>query len=227
MFNMNDFEKMNNSFKEQSYALDEEQKLLTKKLFVMDDLSIALEYLNQVLKLFDEFSTSDEDVVNLIKKLYNIPLEISSLVMIPLDDIEEMKNKILGFVKSNIPGAIKGILSVQRMVTAKDLNREFSDIVSEDEIFKKVSDLIYYLQIIQVWFVCKYVMSFGDEKKAVTENNNINTVNKVGVNINDFAKELANIHGYESFDDMTDDEKYMALTLWRDHIKTSTRNLDE
>lgn len=37
-------------------------------------------------------------------------------------------------------------------------------------------------------------------------------------NINDFAKELANIHGYESFDDMTDDEKYMALTLWRDHI---------
>ena len=160
MFNMNDFEKMNNSFKEQSNALDEEQKLLTKKLFAMDDLSVALEYLNQVLKLFDEFSTSDEDVVNLIKKLYNIPLEISSLVMIPVDDIEEMKNKILGFVKSNIPGGIKGMLSVQRMVAVKDLNREFSDIVSEDEIFKKVSDLVYYLQIIQIWFVCKYVISF-------------------------------------------------------------------
>lgn len=214
MFNMNDFEKMNNSFKEQSNALDEEQKLLTKKLFAMDDLSVALEYLNQVLKLFDEFSTSDEDVVNLIKKLYNIPLEISSLVMIPVDDIEEMKNKILGFVKSNIPGGIKGMLSVQRMVAVKDLNREFSDIVSEDEIFKKVSDLVYYLQIIQIWFVCKYVISFD-------------TNNKVGENIKDFAKELANIHGYESFDDMTDDEKYMALTLWRDHIKTSTSNIDE
>ena len=214
MFNMNDFEKMNNSFKEQSNALDEEQKLLTKKLFVMDDLSIALEYLNQVLKLFDGFSTSDEDVVNLIKKLYNIPLEISSLVMIPVDDIEEMKNKILGFVKSNIPGAIKGMLSVQRMVAVKDLNREFSDIVSEDEIFKKVSDLVYYLQIIQIWFVCKYVISFD-------------TDNKVGENIRDFAKELANIHGYESFDDMTDDDKYMALTLWRDHIKISTSNIDE
>lgn len=214
MFNMNDFEKMNNSFKEQSNALDKEQKLLTKKLFAMDDLSVALEYLNQVLKLFDEFSTSDEDVVNLIKKLYNIPLEISSLVMIPLDDIEEMKNKILGFVKSNIPGGIKGILSVQRMVAVKDLNREFSDIVSEDEIFKKVSDLVYYLQIIQIWFVCKYVISFD-------------TDNKVGENIKDFAKELANIHGYESFDDMTDDDKYMALTLWRDHIKTSTSNIDE
>lgn len=214
MFNMNDFEKMNNSFKEQSNALDEEQKLLTKKLFAMDDLSVALEYLNQVLKLFDEFSTSDEDVVNLIKKLYNIPLEISSLVMIPVDDIEEMKNKILGFVKSNIPGGIKGMLSVQRMVAVKDLNREFSDIVSEDEIFKKVSDLVYYLQIIQIWFVCKYVISFD-------------TNNKVGENIKDFAKELANIHGYESFDDMTDDDKYMALTLWRDHIKTSTSNIDE
>ena len=214
MFNMNDFEKMNNSFKEQSNALDEEQKLLTKKLFAMDDLSVALEYLNQVLKLFDEFSTSDEDVVNLIKKLYNIPLEISSLVMIPVDDIEEMKNKILGFVKSNIPGGIKGMLSVQRMVAVKDLNREFSDIVSEDEIFKKVSDLVYYLQIIQIWFVCKYVISFD-------------TNNKVGENIKDFAKELANIHGYESFDDMTDDDKYTALTLWRDHIKTSTSNIDE
>ena len=214
MFNMNDFEKMNNSFKEQSNALDEEQKLLTKKLSAMDDLSVALEYLNQVLKLFDEFSTSDEDVVNLIKKLYNIPLEISSLVMIPVDDIEEMKNKILGFVKSNIPGGIKGMLSVQRMVAVKDLNREFSDIVSEDEIFKKVSDLVYYLQIIQIWFVCKYVISFD-------------TNNKVGENIKDFAKELANIHGYESFDDMTDDDKYMALTLWRDHIKTSTSNIDE
>ena len=117
-------------------------------------------------------------------------------------------------MKSNIPGAIKGMLSVQRMVAVKDLNREFSDIVSENEIFKKVSDLVYYLQIIQIWFVCKYVISFD-------------TDNKVGENIKDFAKELANIHGYESFDDMTDDDKYMALTLWRDHIKTSTSNIDE
>ena len=214
MFSIDDVKVMNDGFKKERDDLTKKLEIATKKWVLMDDLSVAVEYLNQVLKLFNEFSTSDEDVVNLIKKLYNIPLEISSLVMIPLDDIEEMKNKILGFVKSNIPGGIKGMLSVQRMVAVKDLNREFSDIVSEDEIFKKISDLVYYLQIIQIWFVCKYVISFD-------------TDNKVGENINDFAKELANIHGYESFDDMTDDDKYMALTLWRDHIKTSTSNIDE
>lgn len=164
MFTMEKFEKMNNDLREQSNALDNQQKLITKKLLAMDELSVAIEYLNQVLKLFDDFSNSDEDMVKVIKKLYNIPLEISSLVMIPLDDIEEMKNRILAFVKSNIPGGIKGTLSVQRMVTVKDLNREFSSIVSEDDIFKKVSDLVHYLQIIQVWFTCKYVMSCEKNK---------------------------------------------------------------
>lgn len=50
---------------------------------------------------------------------------------------------------------------------------------------------------------------------------------KYNLDKEDFSKYLANTHGYNSFDDMTDDEKYMALTLWRDHIKTSTSNIDE
>lgn len=164
MFNMNDFEKMNNSLKEKSTALDNEQKLVTKKLLAMDDLSIAIEYLDQVLKLFDDFSNSDEKIVKLITKLYNMPLELTSLVMIPIEDIEEVKNRILDFVKSNIPGALKRVLVIQRMVTARELNNEFSGIVSNDDIFRKVSDIVYYLQVIQVWFACKYVILYEKNK---------------------------------------------------------------
>ena len=164
MFNMNDFEKMNNSLKEKSTALDNEQKLVTKKLLAMDDLSIAIEYLDQVLKLFDDFSNSDEKIVKLITKLYNMPLELTSLVMIPIEDIEEVNNRILDFVKSNIPGALKRVLVIQRMVTARELNNEFSGIVSSDDIFRKVSDIVYYLQVIQVWFACKYVILYEKNK---------------------------------------------------------------
>lgn len=37
----------------------------------------------------------------------------------------------------------------------------------------------------------------------------------------DFSKHLANIAGYESFDDMSDDEKYTAFTIWENHIKNT------
>ena len=92
-----------------------------------------------------------------------MPLELTSLVMIPIEDIEEVKNRILDFMKSNIPGALKRVLVIQRMVTTRELNNEFSDIVSNDDIFRKVSDIVYYLQVIQVWFACKYVILY--EKK--------------------------------------------------------------
>lgn len=164
MFTMNDFDKMNNSLKEQSTALDNEQKLVTKKLLAMDDLSIAIEYLDQVLKLFDDFSNSDEKIVKLVTKLYNMPLELTSLVMIPIEDIEDVKNRILDFVKSNIPSALKRVLVIQLMVTARELNKEFFDIVSDDDIFRKVSDIVYYLQVIQVWFACKYIISYEKNK---------------------------------------------------------------
>ena len=43
--------------------------------------------------------------------------------------------------------------------------------------------------------------------------------------MDEFTKELANSYGYESFDDMSDDEKYAALTIWRDHIKANLEDI--
>jgi hypothetical protein len=217
---------MNNTFKKEKDSLDKDLKLVWKKLEIMDDLGVAIGYLDEVFKLFDNF-TDTGNTEEIIKKLYNLPTELSALVMLPVKDIREIKDRILSFVKSNVPSGVKTTVSIHRLLTKQALYTKYSEVVSDDTIFRDVSNVAYYLQAIQVWFACKYVMSFSDEKKAVTGNNNIDTDNKVGANINDFAKELANIHGYESFDDMTDDEKYMALTRWRDHIKTSTSSIDE
>lgn len=164
MFSIDDVKVMNDGFKKERDDLTKKLEIATKKWVLMDDLSVALEYLNQVLKLFDDFSNSDEKIVKLITKLYNMPLELTSLVMIPIEDIEEVKNRILDFVKSNIPGALKRVLVIQRMVTVRELNNEFSDIVSNDDIFRKVSDIVYYLQVIQVWFACKYVILYEKNK---------------------------------------------------------------
>lgn len=164
MFSIDDVKVMNDGFKKERDDLTKKLEIATKKWVLMDDLSVAVEYLNQVLKLFDDFSNSDEKIVKLITKLYNMPLELTSLVMIPIEDIEEVKNRILDFVKSNIPGALKRVLVIQRMVTARELNNEFSDIVSNDDIFRKVSDIVYYLQVIQVWFACKYVILYEKNK---------------------------------------------------------------
>ena len=164
MFSIDDVKVMNDGFKKERDDLTKKLEIATKKWVLMDDLSVALEYLNQVLKLFDDFSNSDEKIVKLITKLYNMPLELTSLVMIPIEDIEEVKNRILDFVKSNIPGALKRVLVIQRMVTVRELNNEFSDIVSNDDIFRKISDIVYYLQVIQVWFACKYVILYEKNK---------------------------------------------------------------
>lgn len=164
MFSIDDVKVMNDGFKKERDDLTKKLEIATKKWVLMDDLSVAVEYLNQVLKLFDDFSNSDEKIVKLITKLYNMPLELTSLVMIPIEDIEEVKNRILDFVKSNIPSALKRVLVIQRMVTARELNNEFSDIVSNDDIFRKVSDIVYYLQVIQVWFACKYVILYEKNK---------------------------------------------------------------
>lgn len=164
MFSIDDVKVMNDGFKKERDDLTKKLEIATKKWVLMDDLSVAVEYLNQVLKLFDDFSNSDEEIVKLITKLYNMPLELTSLVMIPIEDIEEVKNRIFDFVKSNIPGALKRVLVIQRMVTVRELNNEFSDIVSNDDIFRKVSDIVYYLQVIQVWFACKYVILYEKNK---------------------------------------------------------------
>lgn len=227
MFSMDNVKEMNDTFKDQKDALTKELDIATKKWVLMDDLSVAVEYVTQAVNMLDNLGIK-VDEFEISEKLYNMPTELSSLVMLPIDDINEIWDKVLAFVKANVPGIVKLTVNVQKMFTIRDLTNEYSDVVSDDTVFRRVSDIIHYLQFIQIWFACKHAISFGDEKKVVvTRNINIDTDNKVGANINDFAKELANIHGYESFDDMTDDEKYMALTLWRDHIKTSASNIDE
>lgn len=60
---------------------------------------------------------------------------------------------------------------------------------------------------------------FTEKKRVAMIKNNINDDIEKGMSIDDFGVELANIYGYKSFDDMSDDDKYMALTLWKDHIK--------
>jgi hypothetical protein len=49
--------------------------------------------------------------------------------------------------------------------------------------------------------------------------NNINDDSKEGMSVDEFGAEIANIYGYKSFDDVSNDDKYAALTLWKDHIK--------
>ena len=44
---------------------------------------------------------------------------------------------------------------------------------------------------------------------------------KCSIDTEDFYKHLTHIHGYDSFDEMSDDEKYMAVTLYMDHVKNN------
>lgn len=44
---------------------------------------------------------------------------------------------------------------------------------------------------------------------------------KYSMGTEDFSKYLPNTHGYDSFDEMSDDEKYMAVTLYMDHVKNN------
>ena len=76
----------------------------------------------------------------------------------------------------------------------------------------------YNAQIEATGAVMKY---FIEKKRKFMEKNNITDDKKEGMGMDEFTKELANSYGYESFDDMSDDEKYAALTIWRDHIKNT------
>ena len=57
------------------------------------------------------------------------------------------------------------------------------------------------------------------------EKNNIVDGKNGCMYIDEFAAKLANSYGYESFDDMTDDEKYAALTIWGDHIRANLEGI--
>lgn len=60
---------------------------------------------------------------------------------------------------------------------------------------------------------------FIEKKRVVMSKNNINDDSKEGMSVDEFGTEIANIYGYKSFDDMSNDDKYAILTLWKDHIK--------
>ena len=86
-----------------------------------------------------------------------------------------------------------------------------------NDITKAILDN-YDAQIESSEVVMKY---FIEKKKKYMEKNNIVDDRKEGMIIDEFAKELANSYGYESFDDMSDDEKYAALVILRDHIRST------
>lgn len=85
-----------------------------------------------------------------------------------------------------------------------------------NEITKAILD-DYNAQIEATDAVMKY---FIEKRRRFMEKNNITDDKKEGMSMNEFIKELANSYGYESFNDMSDDEKYAALTIWRDHMKS-------
>lgn len=85
-----------------------------------------------------------------------------------------------------------------------------------NEIAKAILD-DYNAQIEATGAVMKY---FIEKRRRFMEKNNITDDKKEGMSMNEFIKELANSYGYESFNDMSDAEKYAALTIWRDHMKS-------
>lgn len=62
--------------------------------------------------------------------------------------------------------------------------------------------------------VVKATMDYYDKMRKIFSE-------KYNMDREDFSKHLANIAGYESFDNMSDDEKYAAFTIWEDHIKNT------
>jgi hypothetical protein len=90
-----------------------------------------------------------------------------------------------------------------------------------NDVVKAILDN-YDAQIESSEVVMKY---FIEKKRKFMEKNNIVDDKKEGMDMGEFTKELANSYGYESFDDMSDDEKYAALTIWRDHIKANLEDI--
>ena len=74
----------------------------------------------------------------------------------------------------------------------------------------------YDSQIESSEIIKKYLI---EKKRVVMSKNNINDDSKEGMSVDEFGAEIANIYGYKSFDDVSNDDKYAALTLWKDHIK--------
>ena len=163
MFSIDDVKVMNDGFKKERDDLTKKLEIATKKWVLMDDLSVAVEYLYEVIRLFDNFSETGnpEDI---IKKLYKIPDELSSLVMLHYSKVDEIRSKILDFVKANVPGGVKGTVAIHRKFRIRDLEKEYSDVVSDSDVFPDVSDIVYYLQAIQIWFACKFVMDYTKEE---------------------------------------------------------------
>jgi len=163
MFSIDDVKVMNDGFKKERDDLTKKLEIATKKWVLMDDLSVAVKYLYEVIGLFDNFSETGnpEDI---IKKLYKIPDELSSLVMLHYSKVDEIRSKILDFVKANVPGGVKGTVAIHRKFRIRDLEKEYSDVVSDSDVFPDVSDIVYYLQAIQIWFACKYVMDYKKEE---------------------------------------------------------------
>ena len=163
MFSMDNVKEMNDTFKDQKDALTKELDIATKKWVLMDDLSVAVEYVTQAVNMLDNLGIK-VDEFEISEKLYNMPTELSSLVMLPIDDIDEIWDKVLAFTKANVHGIVKLTVNVQKMFTIRDLTNEYSDVVSDDTVFRRVSDIIHYLQFIQIWFACKHAMSSSDNK---------------------------------------------------------------
>ena len=90
-----------------------------------------------------------------------------------------------------------------------------------NDVVKAILDN-YDAQIESSEVVMKY---FIEKKKKYMEKNNIVDDRKECMTIDEFATKIANSYGYESFDDMSDDEKYTALTIWRDHIKANLEDI--
>ena len=90
-----------------------------------------------------------------------------------------------------------------------------------NDVVKAILD-DYNAQIEATGAVMKY---FIEKRRRFMEKNNITDDKKEGMGMDEFTKELANSYGYESFDDMSDDEKYAALTIWRDHIKANLEDI--
>lgn len=137
---------------------------IIEQLELIDDVIVAFEYLENVSKVFNNYT--DGEYLDIVNTLYNIPSELSSLVMLPNDEICGVREKILDFAKSNIPGKFKSAVNIKRIFTAEELRKEYSQLLPRvtDSAYSDVSSLINLLQIIQVWFACKYVMNYKKEE---------------------------------------------------------------
>ena len=90
-----------------------------------------------------------------------------------------------------------------------------------NEITKAILD-DYNAQIEATGAVMKY---FIEKRRKFMEKNNIVDGKNGCMYIDEFSTKLANTYGHESFDDMSDDEKYTALTILRDHVKANMEDI--